>query len=320
MGRLPNDCRNRGADILGRGIAFVFFLLSVLGAGCVAGAAMVTSAQPGKAIFFALGDHGVGNKNQRRVAHAMERVASQTGGVDWVLLLGDNFYPKGVVSDKDPKWQSHFESIYDGPILANTPFYAVLGNHDAGSSLDAQVDYGRNKMGSGRWRMEGRQYVVDHGQTTSGQPLLRMVMLDGQQDVEIQKNFVRQAFSQPSNQPMWRMVASHYPLHSSGLHGDTNRLLNELLPILQAEKIDVYFCGHDHDLEMIAPPGEPVQIISGAGGADLYALREKNPWSQFFAKRFGFVQMVVSEQKLDVTFFEDQGNVLYNKQIARRGR
>lgn len=304
--------------VLGRRVVFVFCLLLALGLGSLAGAAMVASSQPGKAIFFALGDQGVGNKNQRRVAHAMEQVASQTGGVDWVLLLGDNFYPRGVASDKDPLWQSHFESIYTGTLLSKTPFYAVLGNHDAASNLDAQVDYSLKGMGSKRWRMEGRQYIVDHGQSTTGRPLVRMVMLDSQQDVDNQKKFVIQAFSQKSVQPTWRMVASHYPLHSSGLHGDTHSLLNELLPTLQAEKMDVYLNGHDHDLEMIKPPGEPIQIISGAGGSDLYALREKNPWSQFFAERFGFVRVEASEQNLDITFYSDQGNILYHELVAHQ--
>ena len=42
-----------------------------------------------------LGDTGTGNEDQLKVADGMAKVCDQSG-CDFVLLLGDNFYPNGV--------------------------------------------------------------------------------------------------------------------------------------------------------------------------------------------------------------------------------
>ncbi|MBF8271432.1 MAG: acid phosphatase [Magnetococcales bacterium] len=294
---------------------WVCFFLTV----CVFALSSVTAkAQPrsGPVVFFALGDQGTGKENQRRVAQAMERVAArQVGGVDGVLLLGDNFYPDGVSSVDDPQWQTKFETIYAGPILAKIPFYATLGNHDVRSDPAVQIDYARKRLGSGRWHMDGHLYSLDQGVTASGQPLLRIVVLDGNLEVQQQGEFVQQAFSPKTRQPVWRLVANHYPLRSSAKHGNSEPLLTRLLPVLQAERVDVYLCGHDHDLELLQPPGEPLQIVSGAGGQKLYSMEKKSPWSKFFAKSFGFVRIEATAATLAVTLFNDGGEVIYQTHL-----
>src|SRR5262249_57118817 len=43
------------------------------------------------------------------------------------ITVGDNFYPVGMESLKDPRWQTWWEDMY-GPL--KIVFYPVLGNHD----------------------------------------------------------------------------------------------------------------------------------------------------------------------------------------------
>ncbi|MBF0172779.1 MAG: metallophosphoesterase [Magnetococcales bacterium] len=262
-------------------------------------------------VFFALGDQGTGNEDQHRVARAMEQVAARDGGVDGVLLLGDNFYPDGVASVQDPQWQTKFETVYAGPMLAKVPFYATLGNHDVRTNGEAQIDYARQRLGSKRWHMEGHHYFLDQGRTSGGQPLLRLVILDGQEKVKRQEAFVHQAFSGTGVRPVWRWVASHYPLRSSGEHGNSKKLLKRLLPALQSQRVDLHLSGHDHHLEVLQPPGEPLMVVSGGGGQRLYSLGEKSEWSKFFAERFGFARIAATVATLAVTMFDDQGAVLH---------
>ena len=46
--------------------------------------------------------------------------------------------------------------------------------------------------------------------------------------------------------PTWLLVAGHYPVFSTGEHGDTSELKNYLVPLLEKYRVHAYFCGHDH--------------------------------------------------------------------------
>ena len=51
--------------------------------------------------FLALGDGGTGDKNQKELAKSMKLVCEKFQ-CDFVLLLGDNFYPAGLSPTQDP--------------------------------------------------------------------------------------------------------------------------------------------------------------------------------------------------------------------------
>jgi hypothetical protein len=46
--------------------------------------------------------------------------------------------------------------------------------------------------------------------------------------------------------PMWIVMAGHYPIYSSGEHGDNDDLISALQPLLGKYKVHMYYCGHDH--------------------------------------------------------------------------
>ena len=51
--------------------------------------------------------------------------------------------------------------------------------------------------------------------------------------------------AQQSN-PTWLVMAGHYPVYSSGEHGDIQELLTYLLPLIREFNVDAYIAGHDH--------------------------------------------------------------------------
>src|SRR5574341_1365764 len=118
----------------------------------------IPATVPGKqyAYFIAMGDWGTGSPAQRQVAELMNAKAGRDS-LHFVLLLGDNFYEKGVASVDDPQWQKKFERMYDLPFL-NVPFFAALGNHDykKAGSPDAQVEYSKRHT---KWKMPARFYT-----------------------------------------------------------------------------------------------------------------------------------------------------------------
>tara|TARA_B110000037_G_scaffold223197_1_gene303697 strand:- start:4290 stop:4622 length:333 start_codon:yes stop_codon:yes gene_type:complete len=61
--------------------------------------------------FFVIGDWGKGDFNQRNVANAMGTEASHNP-IDFIISVGDNFYPHGVRGINDRRWKNTFEDVY----------------------------------------------------------------------------------------------------------------------------------------------------------------------------------------------------------------
>ena len=104
--------------------------------------------------FMALGDWGRnGEYDQIEVAKTMGQWATDHPN-NFVISAGDNFYPKGVVSEFDPLWHYSFENIYTAHSL-QCDWYPVLGNHDYKTDPDAEIRYSKI---SRRWNMPSRYY------------------------------------------------------------------------------------------------------------------------------------------------------------------
>ena len=285
--------------------------------------------------FFAIGDQGSGYFKQWRVSHAMEALAERQGGVDFIALLGDNFYSKTLTSVDSIEWLSRFELVYSGDYLSTTPFYAVLGNHDHGHAnsdiprADAppdwpnpriQIDYSRNHLGSNRWRMPDWYYSADFGQF-QGKPLMRIVFIDTNLKHEYlvkQANYIREQFKAGNNAPIWKVVIGHHPVSTYGTHfSDRNEISSLILPAMQDAKVDVYISGHDHNQQVIARDDEPFYFVSGGGGAKLYPIK-KQPADLIFSKsEYGFLGAAVDKDALQIGHYDTGGKAISAYQIRR---
>lgn len=271
------------------------------------------SARPqGNSIsFFALGDQGSGDLSQWRVAHAMEKVAAEKKGIDFVALLGDNFYGKGLDSVNDTYWVSRFENVYTSPSLNGVPFYAVLGNHDHTRDPAVQIAYSRQHLGSGRFHMPDYFYSEDFG-NIDGKPLLRIVFIDTILEADGLKKeaaFIEHEFSKAGPAPIWRMVVGHYPIRNYGNHGETANMIPLLLPALQRAHVDAYLSGHDHDQQVIARDGEPLYVISGGGGGPLNNINRKPKDLLFARSMHGFVGIDAGLKNIILTLYDINGYV-----------
>ncbi|MEL6616523.1 MAG: tartrate-resistant acid phosphatase type 5 family protein, partial [Bacteroidota bacterium] len=226
--------------------------------------------------FLVVGDWGRnGFFNQRDVARAMgvmaEAVASR-----FTISTGDNFYLDGVNSVDDPKWERSFEDIYDAPSLF-TPWYATLGNHDWQGDYRAQIDYSGE---SSRWYMPARYYAETMAINDTTEALF--VFLDTTPISERTPNprkYERTEDWDPDTQIAWmdstlaasdadwKIVVGHHPIYVGSVrYKDNPRLIEDLVPILEARGLNAYFAGHDHNLQHHRPPGSPVDyFVSGAG-------------------------------------------------------
>ncbi len=255
-----------------------FSVLTLVWALAVQGA----NGQARPAEFLMIGDWGRDparqpdlHRQQRTVAAGMAKVAAGNGGLTAVLALGDNQYD-GVPTAEDPVFRTAFEEVYAAPSL-QVPFWVVLGNHEYSGSPLGQLAYSARKMGSGRWTQPARHWsrVVEVG----GGAKAKFVFIDS--SVFIRKYRDRPGFSDIARQDpaaqlawldrelaepgmTWRIAVGHHPIWSNGLHGDSEDMARDVLPVFRRHGVQVYLSGHDHHAEVIdRGPGTPLQVIAG---------------------------------------------------------
>ncbi|MBS0416854.1 MAG: metallophosphoesterase [Proteobacteria bacterium] len=265
--------------------------------------------------LLAVGRQGYGNLRTLQIATAMEHAAEQRA-THGVLYLGDNFHPKGVCSTTDPQWQHKFERLYSGPHLRGMPFFAVAGNHDAEGSIEAELEYARQRLGSGRWQMDGPAYVRDFGRVQD-KILARVVFLDTvalYRDPTAQLQYLSQMFVADAA-VVWRIVVGHFGFRSLTNEPFTRQLtLTHLLPELQALGVDACITANDRFQQVIDRPGEPLHLSANGGGdAAELGLHPENPETDFVTSQGGFAVVTIDASALRVELRDARGAVTFQR-------
>jgi acid phosphatase len=264
--------------------------------------------------FYALGDTGTGEEGQYEVGKAMDRAAKVDQPV-CVMLLGDNFYPRGVTSTDDPQWETTFEKPYAGRNL-QIPFYACLGNHDHGGNVRAQLD--KNVI-SKRWKMPGFNYSFFPD--SSRPDLVEMFIIDTdphRHDKDIFEKSVKILEANlAKSKARWNIVAGHHPLQSGGRASYfAKRLEDQLLDVLVEHHVDLYLCGHDHHMEM----GTVDELIAYAvigSGAEVRPKIVMVPNLHFAASRLGFAKLKITPDQVIVRFTTETDEAIYTEAITK---
>lgn len=285
---------------------------------------------PAEALNFQVfGDWGrLGERDQVEVATQMAKAAG-TVPPRFIISVGDNFYENGVQSVDDPQWQKSFEEVYRDPAL-QVPWYCILGNHDyhAGGDCDAQIAY---HQVSARWNMPARYYQQTHridAQTAADFFYLDTTPMIGSyyslfggektranvrtQDVPKQLAWFKGAL-EASTAP-WKIVIAHHPIYSGGGHGDTEELIETILPLLQQHKVQAYFNGHDHDLQHLVA-GDVNLFDSGAGSEHRPTAFTRH--SKFAESCSGFTTVALQAKKMDVLMIDNLGRQIYATTVER---
>lgn len=287
-----------------------------------------TVLQTGTVRFVAIGDAGEGNDTQYAVADVVETVCSEKG-CDFALYLGDNFYDIGVESVDDIQFQEKFEQPYAN---LDFPFYVVLGNHDYGGAghlkdkPEPQVEY---TVLSDKWTLPARthaftqSHIKFYGLDTNA---LMWSSEWGGYDTQVDWFQAERSSSVQG----WNIAFGHHPYISNGSHGVAGQYDGlDGMPIAAGEdvkrfveeemcgNIDVYFSGHDHDLQWLEPQCGIEFIVSGAG-AKTRSLEGWDVPTRFETdQQSGFVWVEVIDQSMTLQFYGVDGNVLYEGVISK---
>jgi predicted phosphodiesterase len=256
------------------------------------------SGQPIRVLAF--GDFGDGSDGQREVAAATLQYHRQRP-FDFAITLGDNFYDKGMKSVDDPRWKIWWDQLYD-PL--GIQFYATLGNHDYGfrESPEAEILYSRK---SPSWRMPATQYTFTAG-------WVQFFAIDSEVMTPYQLEWLQKELDASTFR--WKVVYGHHPIYSHGKHGDDQKLITELLPVLKG-RADIYLAGHDHDMQHLKPEGNLHFFVCGTGGK-IRPIR-RGPRSLFAESSLGFAMLEADGSSMKVTFIDEVLHPLYEYTLKK---
>lgn len=278
-----------------------------------------------------VGDFGTADKIQAGVARAMGKyLAKSRIKPEGLWLMGDNFYNKLDKGVKSSRWRSGFEQMYSQGDFPG-PCWAMLGNHDYHDTIDgekAQLAYKEANPRS-RWHMPAKWYRVDWPAVN---PLATFLVVDTNwrsineslhkgsigkrppwwmseaEEVE-QEAWLKAELAKPRVAP-FLFVMGHHPFYTNGAHGDTKPLIAKWGGLLQANAVDFYCCGHDHDLQHLELEGLKTSfVVSGAGGQRVTDLKNRH---QGFAKAvYGFTHLQASKERIIFRHLDANGVQLH---------
>ncbi len=154
-----------------------------------------------------------------------------------------------------------------------------------GGNVQAQIDYSAI---SSRWKLPARYYSFE--QKIDDNTMALFVVIDSnpflksyliidkendeldssavvelrKQDTELQLKWLDSVLAHSNAK--WKIVSAHHPVYSGGEHGDTPELIEQVKPILVKNNVNLYLCGHDHDMQHIANPESKVNyFVAGTG-------------------------------------------------------
>ncbi|KAL0355013.1 UNVERIFIED_CONTAM: Purple acid phosphatase 3 [Sesamum radiatum] len=249
----------------------------------------------GLVAFLVVGDWGRGGHfNQSRVASQMGDIGKKLR-IDFVVSTGDNFYDDGLKGVNDPFFQQSFTSIYTAKSLQK-PWYTGI--------VDIVF-------------IDTTPFVGKYFDNPKNQKFDWKHVLPRDKYLSALRKSLHLALSR-SRAP-WKIVVGHHTLRSIGHHGDTQEIVDQLLPILEAHKVDMYINGHDHCLEHISNKKGTMHFLTSGGGSKAWKNNihygKNNDTVHFYYDGQGFMSVSLTHWRANVLFYDVSGKPLYHMRI-----
>lgn len=261
--------------------------------------------------FSAFGDWGTWGPNFRLVASRL----NQQPHSKFTILLGDNFYPRGVSSADDPLFGlfSHFSDSSD-------QFYVIAGNHDYETPGSVELEMAHQHP---KWVFPKKYYAkIDFIEGSNENLLLCMVFVDS---VSFDADSAQQAWLAAQLKECdipntLRIVSGHYPVYSAGMYwksGSVSKFRNAINPILIEHNVHLYLSGHEHQMQALEADGIHYLIAGSATHVYLDSVdHEKIKFQGFDA---GFLNFALEDGVARYEFVRaEDGGVAYASEVIFR--
>jgi hypothetical protein len=256
--------------------------------------AFVASGPPARAVVWAVGDGADGGAAAKAVA---ARIAA--GRVDRFLYLGD-VYGSGIGAalpgdGSAGDLRDRYATVY-GRLAGRTA--PTPGNHEWPRRGDGYEPY---------WRgVTGRTPPAFYAFTTGGWQILSLNSEAPRGRGSAQLRWLARRLA--GARGTCRLAFWHRPRFSAGRHGDQR----DVAPLWNAlrERAVLVVSGHDHNMQRLHPVDGITQVVSGAGGHDLYRLRRDRRLAFGDDRRFGALRLDLRPGRALLRFVAADGRVL----------
>ena len=239
--------------------------------------------------LFAFGDTGFppgwfrSLQTQMRVGAVLE-AEQRRRPADALVLLGDNFYPDGLL-EKELAYRIRENVVrpycvflaLDGPESSRVedaceparrgerpiPFHAVLGNHDTEVPESPRLQREIVPRFVPNWHVPSQSIEVVEIADSALQPGVSLILYDAMALAERNDTASLERALRSAKGP-WRILANHYPIHDS----HPGRWIQQALAGIDVP-VHLHLAGHEHNLQIgVSAPSSPyLQVVAGAGGS-----------------------------------------------------
>jgi hypothetical protein len=240
--------------------------------------------------FAVIGDFGSGLPAQNRVADRMCRWR-RNHSFRMVFTTGDNVYENGEPERFDEAFFKPYSCLLNDGAL----FHASLGNHDVRTANgDFQVAEPAFGYKDGK-----RNYVIQKRG-------VRFVVVDA---TDLRESWLREN-TKAGRRVRFTIVIFHFPIYSSG-HYETYSDWRQWMPALLAKRgVDLVLNGHDHLYSVTKPLKKIRYVVTGGGGASLYACGE-HWYAAVCRSHHHFLYVVAERDRLWVRAIPPRGDALH---------
>jgi len=275
--------------------------------------------------FAAWGDSGTETTPQFEVAARVSEVVPPPA---FVLLLGDIVYEDGAWEDYDRKLFRPYAELF-----RSVPPWPTLGNHDVRTEEGApyfDAFYLPTTSGApGHPSLTERYYSFDHGPA-------HFVCLDSALSSSAPGGAMAVWLADDlgaarARGSVWQIVYMHHPVYSRGSHDSTEEpdliaLHDDLVPLFDAQGVDLVLSGHSHCYERsylvtgdailqgdaseytkFGTSAGTLYVVSGCGGENGSGPLDHPLMARSYGRVNGFSLFDVSASELCGRFVEDDG-------------
>ena len=208
-----------------------------------------------------IGDTGIGNDLQRKVARKLE-----TERCDSIHFIGDLVYPDGITDIEDLNLKTKFLDVYL-PLTTkgNKPkLHLILGNHDYKGSVSPWYEVAQKERGiffpHTFYLLKNRSLCMVHLDTN----VFRLVYEWGEALEEI---FWLSSLRDDLEDCKIKIALTHHPFKSRGKkHGSSTGMIKLFQESYVVGHFDYLISGHDHILSDEGMVDGTRMLITGAGG------------------------------------------------------
>jgi hypothetical protein len=207
------------------------------------------------------------------------------------------------------KWNREFFEPC-GDLMRHVVLFAAIGNHELTGSEDLPDGY---QVYRDLLSLPGNElyYSFNYG-------MVHFVVLDSNgkhSTADAQYAWTRQDLT--GSDARWKVVVFHHPIYSSGAHASNITMRTTYAPLFAQTNVDLIVVGHDHNYQLSRPIrhlSEPaqqhpyVQVVSGGGGAPLYAVNNDQPWSLRGAGIYNWMLVDANAERMQCTVYRPDGS------------